>query len=117
MNAPSPEHVARVMAQRKLFRKMLGRVLNEQRVRKGMSQEKVASEACLSRTQIHKSERGTSNEGIDTVQSICDVIDLDFGAAVSQANFFVTHPQSRPQGKLLHLPGGKKRDVHSNNGE
>ena len=43
--------------------------------------------------------------------------DLDFGAAVSQANFFITHPQSRPRGKLLHLPGGKKRDVHSNNGE
>lgn len=97
------------MARRKLFRELLGQFLNEQRVRQGLSQEELARRACVCRTQIHKTERGLSNEGIDTLQSICDALHLSLGEVISHAQYLLDHPEFRPKGKLLHVAGGKKR--------
>ncbi len=108
MNAPTPAHNARVMARRQLFRKLLGHYLNELRVRMGLSQLELAVRACVSRTQIHKTERGLSNEGIDTVQSICEALHVSFGEVISHVEYLMDHPEFRPLGKLLHLVPRRK---------
>ncbi len=96
------------MARRKLFRKLLGRFVNELRVRMRLSQLELALRACVSRTQIHKTERGLSNEGIDTVQSICEALHVSFAEAIAHVEFLMGHPEFRPAGNLQHLVSRKK---------
>ncbi len=63
----------------------VARILQEERIKRGLSLTGVASAAGLSRQMISFVEQETRNPTLDTVLRICAAMDLDFEAVLKRA--------------------------------
>lgn len=112
-----PEHAVRLDALERLYLELMGQYINMLRNRLRKSQEEVALAAGLSRTEIHNIEHGLTNEKIGTMHRVCRAVQVSYGEVVTHTDYLMDHPEARPPPGALETRRGKKRKVHSTDGD
>lgn len=67
------------------FGKVIARLLNEQRLRKGITQTELSDATGISQSQISKQMRGTRDINIDELGVIADALDIPLVSLIQQA--------------------------------
>jgi transcriptional regulator with XRE-family HTH domain len=69
-----------------LFRRLLGDVLREQRMRRGMTLREVSAEARVSLGYISEIERGQKEASSELLASICSALDVPLSEILSEVS-------------------------------
>ena len=69
-----------------LLREILGNWLKENRLEKGLTQEKLATMAKIDRTQLIRQERKERSCSVEVFLDICDALELDPGEEIKKIN-------------------------------
>ncbi len=78
------------------FGKVIARLLNEQRLQKGITQTELADATGISQSQISKQMRGTRDINIDELGSIADALGIPLVTLIQQAEREM-NPDSRDE--------------------
>lgn len=96
-------------AEDRLYSKLKGRLLNHRRNDLGKSQQEVADEAGICRTEMHNIEHGRSNEGILVQRRVCKALHMSHGALIIELEYLMGHPEDQKLVKPLISGRQKKR--------
>ena len=67
------------------FGKVIARLLNDERLRKGITQAELAESTGISQSQISKQMRGTRDINIDELSAIADALDISLVELIRKA--------------------------------
>ncbi len=101
-------HAQRLDAQIGHYLRLMGHFLNQLRIALGFSQEHVAREACVSRTEVYNVEHGLTNERVGTLKRICMALHVSYGEVATHTDFLMAHPEFQPAKLELKTLRGKK---------
>ena len=102
------KHRALLDAEDRLYSRLKGRLINHRRIELGKSQQEVADEAGISRTEMHNIEHGLSNEGILVQRRVCRALHMSHGALIIELEYLMIHPEGQRLLKPLISGRGKK---------
>lgn len=89
------------------FLSFIGRRINVRRNAIGMSQEKLADGAHVSRSEVHNIENGLTNERVGTLFRVCHAVGLGIGEVVCHAEYQVDHASAEATKRPLKSQRGK----------
>jgi DNA-binding XRE family transcriptional regulator len=101
-------HRALLDAEDRLYSQLKGRLINHRRNELGKSQQEVADDAAISRTEMHNIEHGLSNEGILVQRRVCRALCMSHGALIIELEYLMVHPEVQRLVKPLISGRGKK---------
>lgn len=102
----------------KRYLRLMGRYINELRMRRGLSQKELADKAGLSRTEIHNIEHGLTGEKVTTLRRVCEALGVAYGEVVAHTDYAMDHPEwEPPHTKLKTWRGIRRVNVHSIDGD
>ena len=115
MKKATPEESARLDAWVALFLKLFGALVNRTRNEQAVSQEEMAANMGLSRTEMYHLERGGTDMKLSTFIRVCRMLHSGVGAMAAQVEHQVEHPEHRPPEQPLRNQRGKntRRSLHS----
>jgi DNA-binding XRE family transcriptional regulator len=114
MSKASPEVLARLESESRLYRKLFGQLVNEVRNELNLSQEDFGASVGVSRGEMHNLEGALTDLKLSTFIFICHAMHRGFGEVATHLEHQVDHPEDRRPKKPLKSQRGKntRRSLH-----
>ena len=98
-----------------LFRRLLGDVLREQRMQRGMTLREVSAEARVSLGYISEIERGQKEASSELLGSICEALDVPLSEVLREVSDNLALAESMPVGVPIPVPVPVRGPLHVTN--